>query len=516
MRPRSIPPENTNMERNLTIYYTSDIHGCFSPVNYATGEKTDSGLANCLSQFHKDGNTLIIDGGDTLQGTPLTYFLSHEEKDVSSLPAKLLNLGGYDFITLGNHDFDYGKAVIERYLAALDAVCLCANVEGICGVQKTAVVTLENGLRVGLTGIITPFVAQFEPAETMAGITVNDAFAAAWTALSELRRAKVDVTICIYHGGFEADVMTGKVLSQTGENQGWRICRELGFDVLLAAHQHMPLDNLQIGGTYTCQPPDKASKFICMDVTADRGSVKAVSKLLPAGETPLPAALELLRPVEQKLNAWLDRPVGTLDVPLFGGKPLELALHGSLLANLFNQVQLEATGADISVTSLSNQVLDFPQHVTNRAIVSAYAFPNTLKTIRVVRSILKTALERDLSYFDHAPDGSVCVSREYLEPIVQHFNFDYYLGLTVTADLKKPIGERVISIVFAGEELPEDKALTLCLNNYRASGAGGYGCYKAAPLLSEGRTEMQALLLQYVEQHKTITVDKSRWLTIIS
>ena len=220
------------MERHLTIYYTSDIHGCFSPVRYATGERTPSGLANCLSQFQKDGNTLIIDGGDTLQGSPLTYYLSHEVRDVTTLPAQLLNLGGYDFVTLGNHDFDYGKEVIERYLDSLHAVCLCANVEGIRGVQKTTVVTMENGLRVGLTGIITPFVTQFETPENMAGITVTDAFAAAWQALSELRRKQVDLTICIYHGGFEADVKTGKILSQTGENQGWRICRELGFDIL--------------------------------------------------------------------------------------------------------------------------------------------------------------------------------------------------------------------------------------------------------------------------------------------
>ena len=81
------------MERHLTIYYTSDIHGCFSPVRYATGERTPSGLANCLSQFQKDGNTLIIDGGDTLQGSPLTYYLSHEIHDVTTLPAQLLNLG---------------------------------------------------------------------------------------------------------------------------------------------------------------------------------------------------------------------------------------------------------------------------------------------------------------------------------------------------------------------------------------------------------------------------------------
>lgn len=208
------------MERHLTIYYTSDIHGCFSPVRYATGERTPSGLANCLSQFQKDGNTLIIDGGDTLQGSPLTYYLSHEIHDVTTLPAQLLNLGGYDFVTLGNHDFDYGKEVIERYLDSLHAVCLCANVEGIRGVQKTAVVTMENGLLVGLTGIITPFVTQFETPENMAGITVTDAFAAAWQALSELRRKQVDLTICIYHGGFEADVKTGKTLSQDGGKSG--------------------------------------------------------------------------------------------------------------------------------------------------------------------------------------------------------------------------------------------------------------------------------------------------------
>ena len=81
------------MERHLTIYYTSDIHGCFSPVQYATGKQAPSGLANCLSQFQKDGNTLIIDGGDTLQGSPLTYYLSHEVRDVTTLPAQLLNLG---------------------------------------------------------------------------------------------------------------------------------------------------------------------------------------------------------------------------------------------------------------------------------------------------------------------------------------------------------------------------------------------------------------------------------------
>jgi len=87
----------------------ANIHGCFSPIDYATCLPTDSGLANCMAQFRKDGNTLVIDGGDTLQGSPLTYYLSHEARDVTTLPAALLNLGGYDFVTLGNHEFDVGN-----------------------------------------------------------------------------------------------------------------------------------------------------------------------------------------------------------------------------------------------------------------------------------------------------------------------------------------------------------------------------------------------------------------------
>lgn len=104
-----------------------------------------------------------------------------------------------------------------------------------------------------------------------------------------------------------------------------------------------------------------------MNITADRGSVHAVSRLVPAGDQPLPAAMEAIAPTEKQLNEWLDTPVGRLDTPLPGGAPLALAANGSLLANFFNQVQLAVSGADISVTSLSNQVADFPQDVTIRA-----------------------------------------------------------------------------------------------------------------------------------------------------
>lgn len=59
------------MKKQLTIYYTSDVHGYFSPIDYASGNGIPSGLANCISNFEKDGNTLIIDGRGYPAGQPV-------------------------------------------------------------------------------------------------------------------------------------------------------------------------------------------------------------------------------------------------------------------------------------------------------------------------------------------------------------------------------------------------------------------------------------------------------------
>lgn len=192
-----------------------------------------------------------------------------------------------------------------------------------------------------------------------------------------------------------------------------------------------------------------------------------------------------------------------------------MALNGSLIANFFNQVQLEASGADISCASLANTVRGFDKNVTVRDIVSTYIFPNTLVTLAVNRAQLKRALERSAEYFTLVADGRISVSESFLHPIVQHFNYDYISGVNVTFDLRRPVGDRVTSILWHGEELDDTRSLSLCMNNYRASGAGGYGVYTECGVLREQPTEIAELIIDYVLRHKDITVDKTKWLNII-
>ena len=56
---------------------------------------------------------------------------------------------------------------------------------------------------------------------------------------------------------------------------------------------------------------------------------------------------------------------------------------------------------------------------------------------------------------------------------MQHYNYDYFNNIEYTFDLRKPVGSRVTSIKFKGQELSDNTSLSLVMNNYRATGAGG-------------------------------------------
>lgn len=504
------------MDRKLTICFTSDIHGYFSDMDYAQGLPGSTGLSRCASAFPDDGNTLILDGGDTLQGSPFAYWLSQNPVEGAKVSARAMSLAGYDFVTIGNHDFNYGKETLESYLGHLDARCVSANVEGVSGVERTAVVKLQNGLRVGITGVTTHFVNLWEKPENLEGITVNEAFPAAAAALEELKQENVDVTVCIYHGGFENDLVTGELLSNTSENQAYRICKELNFDVLLTGHQHQSKAGLNLFGTYTAQSPDRARQYVRMDVAVSSdGKVTAESQMMEPGE-PEEELAAYLAPLDAENAIFLDQPLGELDIPLEPGDHMEMAVNGSVIANFFNQVQLDASGADLSITCLANVVKGFNQQVTIRDVVATYVFPNTLKTIRVDRKVLKAALERCAEYFALDENGQPQVSQNFLKPIVMHYNYDYLSGMEVTMDIRRPVGDRVTSMLYKGKELEEDRQLTLCLNNYRATGTGGYPLYAQCELVKDQPTEISQMIIEYIAKHKKVTVDKSQWLHVVN
>ena len=283
--------------KKLTIFFTSDLHAYIYPTDYRSREERDIGLFKCASRFTRDGNTLIIDGGDLLQGSPLGAFC-HDTLQNADPFAEMMNCCGYDYVTLGNHDFNYGMPYLESYLNALRARCVCQNIrwDG-AGVRFPACIhTLENGLRIGIVGIVTDYVNIWERPEHLSGITISDPIPAAAAALEELR-GKTDLNLCVYHGGFERDLTTGRVLSSTHENVAYRICQELDFDILLTGHQHMSVPGQMVSGTFVVQPSDRGQEFLRIEAVVsgmmarDLAEASAALELSPAAIEAFSAAL---------------------------------------------------------------------------------------------------------------------------------------------------------------------------------------------------------------------------------
>ncbi len=490
----------------LTVYFTSDIHGYLYPTHFQTPEPQHMGLLSM--RFPKDENTLVIDGGDMLQGSPLTYF--GRSQHISLPIARAMNARGYDYVTLGNHDFNYGRENLRNYLQELNAKCLCANVDDLRGelpIFPCTVHRLGNGLRVGLVGIVTDWINRWEKPENLEGFHVAPPLERAKKAVASL---DCDILVGIYHGGIERDPATGRLLSDTDENIACRLCDEIPFDLLLTGHQHIALAGAHWHRTHLVQTPCDAAAFVKVEMDADR---HFTSQLCTVPDRAVFTPEESL--LYNQLNTWLDRPIGHLSRSMWPEDKLKMATEGSSIADFFNRVQLWASKADISCAALANSVRGFDRNVTVRDVVASYVYANTLKVLQVNGAILRQALEQCARYFEHNSQGLLTVSPSFLLPKEAHFNYDYFSGINYVFDLSRPAGHRVVSITRGGQPVTDAQTFTLCMCDYRATGAGDFDFFRSCPVVQDIQTDISELILRYLETHDLVEIPSNHPLTVL-
>ena len=498
----------------MRIIFTSDTHGSLYPLNYAQNCPENTGLFCVAAQIKKDEDTLVLDGGDTLQGTPLvSYYLQHRDEYDYHPMAEGFNEMKLDYYTLGNHDFNFGYDAILDYVKCMKAQLISANVvdkRGALGMKRSVIHVMPDGTRVGITAAVTGYVNVWEQKENLTELEITDPVEELAKELAVIRD-RSDITVCIYHGGFEEELSSGRLLSDTRENEACRIARELDFDILLTGHQHMPVEGVTIAGTYGVQPPDKARKYCELSVKRKETGLEITSKLVPV-ETPGEAYDKILKahsfmePMNEALNKWLDEPIGHLAKEIAPESKLDAALHGSKVAAIFNQVELDYTGADFACTSLSNDPLGLKKDITVRDVLGIYQFANTVVVKSVTKAVLKKALERCAEYFDYNEEtGEVSISKVFLQPKVEHYNYDYYAGLEYVFDLTRPVGDRVVTLrKLDGTELEDDKEYTLVTSDYRATGTGGYACIGQSPVYRSYSDEMPDLVIDFIRKNSPV------------
>lgn len=493
----------------MKIYYTSDVHGYLYPTNYADQTEQRMGLLKCIPNFKKDENTLIIDGGDMLQGSALaTYCQEHQEEGFPQAVA--MNQAGYDFVTLGNHDVNFGTAYLADYLEALDAQCLCENIFSKNQSKQQypyTIKTLANGLKIGLVGVVTDYINVWEKEENIQDIVITDPFEAAKKALTQMK-SQVDLTICIYHGGFERDVKNGSQLSKTTENIGYRICEELTFDLLLTGHQHLLIEGQLLHGTYIVQPSANAQSYFEIHLEKTAEGIMIDSTVGEPSEKADGTLYQRLLPIENKVQNWLEQSIGELSEDALATDKLTMALNGSPIVELIGTVQLKQSNTQITCVALANTSPGFHQKVTMRDVIATYPYTNQLVTLEITGAQLKEVLEKNAAYFSLTSEGQITISENYLYPKVEHYNYDFFIGITYEIDVRKALGERLTKLSYQGQPIKDTDTFTLSLGDYRASGGGGFTTYQKCPVVDEGAQEIVYMIVEYIKAQKVCMVSQ--------
>ncbi|WP_239618536.1 bifunctional metallophosphatase/5'-nucleotidase [Cohnella mopanensis] len=501
----------------LTILATSDIHGHVLPIRYVDNKETDNGLlrlATIIEQERKQkDNVLVIDNGDLLQGTPFAFY--HACLDQSAHPIiGLMNHLRLDAFIPGNHEFNYGLNFVNRAKSESEYPWLSANIvkegtdEPYFGCPYR-IFLMPGGVRVGLLGLTTPYIPNWEQPSHIAGLSFESAVSAAkrWVPLMKEREG-VDILIVSYHGGFERDVQSGEETEElTGENEGWQLCQEVeGIDVLITGHQHQRIGGASIGNTLVVQPGYQGSCLAQIDLLLQKGDDGAWvvkdcdSRLREASEAAVnPDLAERVRSCEDNTQRWLDQPLCEVRGEMRVVDPMAARMQEHPLIELVNRIQMEAAGVDISCTSLfDNLAPGFGPHVSMREVTANYPYPNTLKVLLLSGRDIAEALEWTAAYFALANDGSIIVDPSYLSPKPQHFNYDMWAGIEYAISVSRPVGSRIEGLKYQDKPLDPLGQYEVAMNHYRASGGGNYRMFRGKPVVREVTVDMTEIIAEYL------------------
>ncbi len=508
-------------ETRVTVLHTTDVHGSLLPWDDLTDRAASRGLAKAatlVAKIRAEGlPVVLLDNGDALSGSPMAT-IWHRDPAGSPEPVTLvMNAMQYDAMAVGNHEFDFGPAALEKTRAAAAFPFLAANVvkaDGSPAFPATIVKLLPNGVRIGVVGLCTPAVPQLADPSQIAGYRFLDPIEIATREAARLRGTeRCDVVIALAHTGLEKDPRTGDLRKgdAPNENFGWRLAHEVrGLDVIVLGHTHtvVPFAYADDGGPLLTQAGKAAENLGRVDLTFTRDNPSAPWKLagkranvLALGDTVAvdPSLAPLLAAYATRTKAALDVVVANatarLDAP--AGRFADNALW-----QLVHRAQLAASGADVSLAALfdpAQAIAAGPVKV--RDLMRLYPYDNSLVTVELTGAELREALEQSARFLAGYTfeDG-----RPLAEPGMPGFNFDMPMGVSCTVDLTQPGGHRIGALSRNGQPVRDDEKLKVVVNGYRAAGGGDFQMIRRANRVGTASVSAPEAVLAYVRAAKTL------------
>ncbi len=490
----------------VTILQTSDLHGYLS--NHDFINKKNWGLYSLTGHInkYKKEERLLLDSGDFLQGSPLTHFAFENKQDEHPI-ISLFNAIGYDGLTIGNHEFNYGLKFLVESLSKFKGDILSSNIKGLDSILdiKPYEVYDKGGIKIAVIGLTTSYIPNWEQKENIKGLEFLNPVEVYGKYEEELK-AKADIIVVNYHGGFECDLenVDQATESLTKENQASELLKKYdSIDVVLSGHQHRNIAT-KINNTFVVQPANNGQYISKVEIDVKTKKVIGASLLEADQESTDLSLKEVTNKIEEETEKYLDEVIGFANEDMIVEDVAIARREGHSLLNLINKVQCEASGAMISVASLFDTAVGFKKEITMRDVIANYPYPNTFVVLEMTGKQLLSAMEVSASYFE-VEDDEIVINKRFTTPKAQHYQYDIFYGVDYEIDARAKKNKVKASI--DGKEINMDEKYTVVVNNYRATNVSWYPMYKEAKVIKEIDKNMVDLLIEYLKIKKEIEVD---------
>lgn len=440
-------PATVSAATTFTILHTNDMHSRVTEGKYA-----GMGLAKLktLVDEYEAANpgVILMDAGDAVHGQ--TFATLEEGASV----IEVMNAVGYDVMTAGNHDFNYGYERLLELDDMADFSILGANVLNSMGksILTEYQVFTVNGITVGVFGLCTPETTYKTHPDNVAGLTFEDPVVTAARMVAELE-GTVDVIVALAHLGVD-DASTDTSI-RVAENVE-------GIDVIIDGHSHTTLsEGMMVGNTLIASAGSYDKNLGVVTVTVDGDSVTAVASLITKDDAEdtveNPGIAAMIEEIEAAHEEILSEEVGRVPFELNGERAF-VRTGETNLGNLITNAMLEETGADCALTNGGGIRASIdPGYITKGEIITVLPFGNYIITKDVTGATVKEALEHGTAAY---PDAEGM--------------FPHVAGMTFKIDVSRPAGDRIVDLMIGGQPVDLEASYILATNDFMAAGGDGY------------------------------------------
>lgn len=501
----------------LTIIHTNDTHAGHEPQRNGNGGAAR--LAAVVRQIRDEvENSVLVDAGDRFTGSLYhTQYLGQDQ-------VQIMNLLGYDAMTLGNHEFDNGDEILAQFLDGLEFPVVNANIDAsnspVLADKWTPTAIVEVGGQqigvIGLTTAETPGIASPGPELLWSDDYVNIVNEAA----ADLTAQGVNKIILLTHTGISVDL---DMLPQL-EN----------VDVVVGGHSHTLYSNTYRGAAdeyplefetasgepiYYVQAGANTIYLGRLDVEFDaEGVITSASGdtiLLSKYITPDADMSDLIAELSGPIEALQNTPIGATTEVLLQGDRAVCRVEECNLGNVIADAMRAETGAQIAIMNGGGIRASIePGEITLGDVLTVHPFGNLISTFELKGEHVIAALENGVSLLE-LEDGMV--KREGAGG-----RFPQVSGLRFTIDPTQEPGSRIVSVEVMDENgdfapIDPEAVYTVVTNNFMRSGGDGYTVLaeNAINPYDFGRVDYEATQ-QYLAANSPITAEPEGRITYVN